>query len=162
MVKANFFWHGSSLSLYEWACLSSFVKNGFDVRLHSFNLGLQVPDGTTLVDARGLAKPEEVDLRTQGGIKGCLASFSNIYRYRLLSQEAGWWFDTDVFCLADSEAFLKIQERSPGISVGFETETTLNTAVMYASEKRFAHELEILAVAKGYVLEWGAIGPQLV
>jgi hypothetical protein len=162
MVKANFFWHGSSLSLYEKACISSFVKNGFDVRLHSFDPRLEVPTGTTLVDALSIAEPEETSLRTQGGMKGCLASFSNIYRYRLLSQEAGWWFDTDVFCLADSEAFLEIQERSPGISVGFETETGLNNAVMYVSESRFARELEVLAVAKGYILEWGAIGPQLV
>src|SRR5208282_928195 len=137
-------------------------KNGFDVRLHSFNLGLQVPDGTTLVDAHGIAKPEEIDLRTQGEIKGCLASFSNIFRYRLLSKEPGWWFDTDVFCLADSDAFLEIQDHSPGISVGFEYDFQLNGAVMYVSEPSFAYELEALAEAKGYVIEWGVIGPNLV
>jgi hypothetical protein len=123
---------------------------------------LELPDGTTLVDARGLAKPEEIDLRTQGGQKGCLASFSNIYRYRLLSQEGGWWFDTDVFCLADNEAFLEVQEHSPGISVGFETETQLNGAVMYVSEPSFARELEALAEAKGHVIGWGEIGPLLI
>lgn len=162
MVVASFFWHGSSLSLYERTCLSSFVHNGFDVRVHSFNLGLELPAGTTLVDARALAKPEEIDLRTQDGQKGCLASFSNIYRYKMLSREAGWWFDTDVFCLADNEAFLKVQDHSPGISVGFESETMLNGAVLYVSETSFARDLEAMAEAKGYVIEWGAIGPRLL
>lgn len=162
MVVASFFWNGSSLSLYERACLSSFVHNGFDVRVHSFDLGLELPAGATLVDARALAKPEEIDFRTQDGQKGCLASFSNIYRYRMLSREPGWWFDTDVFCLADNEAFLQVQDRSPGISVGLESETFLNGAVLYVSETSFARELEAMAVAKGCVLEWGAIGPRLL
>jgi len=161
-IAANFFWHGSPLSLYENACLSSFVHHGFDVRVHSFDRGLEVPEGSTLVDARTLAKPEEIDLRTQGGEKGCLASFSNIFRYRLLAREGGWWFDSDVFCLADSEAFIEIQDRSPGLSVAFEYDTQLNGAIMYVSNTSIARELETMAIAKGYVIEWGAIGPSLI
>ena len=161
MITANFFWHGEPLSLYEKACLSSFVRNGFDVRVHAFS-HLDLPTGATRVDANTIARPEEIGLRTQEGIKGCLSSFSNIFRYRLLSRTGGWWFDTDIFCLADSQRFLEIQRASRGLLVGYETEDEINGAVIYASDPRIAVELEALADAKGYTLRWGEIGPHLI
>ena len=64
--------------------------------------------------------------------------------------------------VADSEDFLEIQERSAGISVGRETETNVNGAAMYVAQPVFAREMEALAVAKGSVLQWGAIGARLI
>src|SRR5206468_3047474 len=31
--------------------------------------------------------------------KGSLAAFSDLFRYRLLLDQGGWWVDADVFCL---------------------------------------------------------------
>jgi len=160
-VTANFFWHGAPPSLYEKACLLSFARNGFDVRVHSFD-ALELPAGATRVDANAVARPEEIEQRTQMGIRGCLSSFSNIFRYRLLSRAGGWWFDADVFCLADSRRFRELQKHSRGILVGYETEAQINGAVIYASDPGIPAELERLAVAKGDDLEWGEIGPHLI
>lgn len=162
MIKANFFWHGPSLSLYEAACLSSFVSHGISVRLHTFNLNLLVPEGVSLVDANALAQPEEVLAYTQGGQKGSIAAFTDIFRYRVLAQESGWWFDTDVFCLKDAEHYKTLETQSKGILVGFEEDKKVNGAVMYISDPTIARALEELADAKSTAFEWGAIGPALV
>ena len=34
-ITANFFWHGSELSIYEEVCLKSFIKNGFKVVIYA-------------------------------------------------------------------------------------------------------------------------------
>jgi hypothetical protein len=47
---AHFFWCGDPLSLWTRACVSAFVRHGFDVRLHSIG-ALGVPAGVAPHDA---------------------------------------------------------------------------------------------------------------
>ncbi|MHB1246693.1 MAG: hypothetical protein ACYCZH_09630 [Sulfuriferula sp.] len=162
VIKANFFWHGPTLSLYESACLSSFVRHGLSVRLHTFNLQLAVPEGVELVDASALAHPDEVLAYTQGGHTASIAAFTDIFRYRVLGHEPGWWFDTDVFCLKDALHYAALERQSKGLLIGFEETEKVNGAVMYISDTKLACRLEQLANAKGKQFEWGAIGPGLV
>jgi hypothetical protein len=162
MINANFFWHGNSLSLYERCCLSSFVRQGIRVRLHSFSLELELPEGVLCVDASLLANVDEVVAYTQGGHQGSIAAFTDIFRYRVLAQEPGWWFDTDVFCLKSASHFAELEKQCKGLLVGLEAEGKVNGAVMYVSDTAIAHELESLANAKGLSFAWGDIGPQLV
>lgn len=162
MINANFFWHGPSLSLYEAACLSSFVKHGVQVRLHTFNSKLQVPEGVTLVDAGILAHPEEVRAYTQGGQPGSIAAFTDIFRYRVLSRTPGWWFDTDVFCLKNADHYAALQANSKGLLLGLEEAGEVNGAVLFVSDPDLAKELERRADALGKTFDWGAIGPWLL
>ena len=161
-VRANFFWYGFPLSLYNMACLTSFVRQGFEVMLHSFDRTVKVPEGVTVVDARALGDPDEIWNRVQGGQKGSLASFSNIFRYRLLARSPGWWFDTDLVCLVPATAFADLAKTCPGITVGWESEGRLNGAVMGITDPEIARDLERMAVEKGGVVPWGSIGPGLI
>lgn len=162
MVTANFFWHGSRLRLYERACLTSFVRRGLSVNLYTFNDELEVPDGVSRVDARQVAREDEVASLTQGGKQGSIAAFTDLFRYRLFQREPGWWFDTDVFCLADAAAFKQIEQRSAGLLVGEEAPGKLNGAVLCVTDPSIALELEARASAIGKVFPWGAIGPDLI
>ncbi len=162
MVTANFFWHGPRLRLYERACLASFVRAGMNVQLHSFNHALAVPEGVSLRDAGALAAEDEVLSLTQGGKPGSIAAFTDLFRYRLFRREAGWWFDTDVYCLAGAGAFTALEARSRGLLIGEEEPGKLNGAVLYVSDPAIAVELEGRAAAKGKVFDWGAIGPHLI
>jgi hypothetical protein len=162
MINANFFWHGPALSLYETACLSSFVRHGIEARLHTFNTELKVPAGVRLVDASALARPEEVLAYTQGGHAGSIAAFTDIFRYRVLSQAPGWWFDTDVFCLKDAARYAALEASSNGLLLGLEEPGKVNGAVLYVSDPELAKTLERKANAIGRTFEWGAIGPGLV
>ncbi|MGH8618831.1 MAG: hypothetical protein ACREUW_14155 [Burkholderiales bacterium] len=162
MINAHFFWHGPALSLYETACLTSFVQQGIAVNLHTFNHALKVPQGVTLRDAAVLARPEEVLAYTQGGHAQSIAAFTDIFRYRVLSRAPGWWFDTDVFCLAPAQRYAELQTLSKGLLLGLEEAGKVNGAVLYVSDPALAQDLERRAEAIGKVFEWGAIGPGLV
>jgi hypothetical protein len=161
-VIANFFWHGPRLGLYERACLTSFVIAGLTTRLYSFDPKIEVPQGVEVMDASALAQESEVFAYTQGGKKGSIAAFSDVFRYRLLQLAPGWWFDTDIYCLQGPESFLALERTSRGILIGEQGRNDLNAAVLYISDTDIARELEQQAVAKGHVFGWGAIGPDLV
>jgi len=162
MAIANFFWHGSSLSLYERCCISSFVHHGFHVRVHSFNKNLNVPNGAVLCDAAIFADIKDIDKFTQGGKTGCLAAFSDLFRYKLLSSEPGWWFDTDVFCLKSASDFDSLAEASKNVLVGCQSENVINGAVLLIKEKNVANEILKIAESKGNNFAWGEIGPSLL
>lgn len=158
---ANFFWHGPNLSLYEQTCLISFVRSGFEVRLHAF-AELSVPEGVRLCDASQHGRVEEVHSYTQAGRKGSIAAFSDIFRYRVLGAEPGWWFDTDLICLADVERFSLAVQGSEKMLVGREHETALGSGVLFISDPEIAAGLEKSASEHGTTFKWGAIGPALV
>lgn len=166
MIQANFFWHGPQLSLYEWACLSSFVRDGFEVRLYTFDAALEVPPSVIREDAGAFGRESEVGRFTHHGQKGSIAAFTDIFRLRLMAAKPGWWFDTDVFCLADADVFSALQNRSSGLLLGREDEAKVNNAVMYFSDGEVAAALleraENIASEKNDVLFWGELGPALV
>lgn len=161
-VTANFFWHGPKLGLYERACLTSFVQSGLLTRLYAFDTDIIVPDGVVVVNASEYAQESEVFAYTQGGKKGSIAAFSDIFRYRLFQKSPGWWFDTDIFCLQGSEVFRKLEQSSKGVLVGQQGHDDLNAAVLYISDTAVAKELEQQAATRGYSFGWGDIGPNLI
>ncbi|HTI17912.1 MAG TPA: hypothetical protein VL598_09630 [Trinickia sp.] len=142
--------------------MASFARHGIQVCLHTFNDDLVVPMGVKRVDASVLADLTEVLSYTQGGHRQSVAAFTDIYRYRVLAQQPGWWFDTDVFCLKDASWYEPLERQSKGLLAGFQDESKLNGAVLYISDTKVAQELEHMATAKGYSFDWGAIGPDLM
>jgi hypothetical protein len=86
----NTFWSGSRLSPVEIACLRSFMHRGIQVRLFSYD-AIELPAGIEWVDA-GEVLPRESLFHFDGSP----AAFSDIFRYKLLRDEGGWWVDTDV------------------------------------------------------------------
>ena len=156
---AHFFWHGTPLSLYEIACLTSFHHHGFQVLLWSYT-GVKGPPGVVTRDAREILPIESLTKYTQRGVKGSLAAFSDAFRYTLLSKLAGWWFDTDLVCLRHADEFATLAA-SPLI-VGRESENRLNGGVLRVADPQmqqaFLEELE----RSGDTFAWGWIGPQLI
>lgn len=162
MVIANFFWHGPALRLIERVCLSSFVRKGITVHLHTFNDALVVPEGVQLRDARIFAREEEVYSFKHDGKLGSIAAFADRFRYRLFREQTGWWFDTDVYCLAEASMFAELEIQSKGLLIGEEAPGKLNNAVLFISDPGVAVELDARAKAKGRSVPWGALGPVLV
>lgn len=97
-------WIGRELSVLELLCIASFQASG-----HPFHLWVykdftgKVPPGTILRDASSIIPESEVFSYTHknqfGHGKGSFAGFSDIFRYKLLWQEGGWWTDMDITCL---------------------------------------------------------------
>ena len=100
----NALWIGNKLSALELLTIQSFLDNG-----HSFKLWLYEPLENTLPekvmigDANTIIPRENIfaykNPNKYGHGKGSYAGFSDIFRYKLLYEEGGWWVDMDVSCL---------------------------------------------------------------
>ena len=159
---ANFLWVGNSLSLYETKCIESFICNGFEVNIYSYGI-LEVPNGAKLLDGRTIIPEEELYSYTQAGKKGNLAAFSDAFRYELTRAKAGWWFDTDIFCLKSVQAWQDLANNKKSTAVlGWESNTLINGAVIYSDNIQFDMKVQEYLKEIGKDFIWGAIGPRLI
>jgi len=91
----NTFWHGSELSALHWACLASFVARGHKIRVFCYR-PVEVPEGVQLEDASQILDEDSIF-----EFESSFSGFSNIFRYKLMLEDGGWWVDTDIYCLKD-------------------------------------------------------------
>ena len=156
---ANFFWNNKNLSIYEYSCLKSFLKNKFDVHVYSYK-NINLPKKVMLKDASNILPKKYLNRFTHGGKKGCLAAFADLFRIYLQKKNLGWWFDADVLCLKNSSEFYNLDKKK--IIVGLETDKMINNAVLKIND----HDLIDLILKKisniGFNFSWGKIGPQLI
>jgi hypothetical protein len=104
--------------------------------------------------------PEDVRLR--GEDRPCYAAFSDLFRFALLSQHDGWWFDTDTIILRDSSCFAELL-RPDMISIGRENGSLLNGAVLGSMNTSQAQSLLDAALPAFPTLDrWGIVGPGLI
>jgi hypothetical protein len=92
MWETHMFWAYGNLSKLERLCIESFLRSGYILNLWSYDSINNAPDGVRLRDASELIPEEAVFLNT----KGSYASFSDIFRYTVVSNLGGMWADTDV------------------------------------------------------------------
>ena len=103
-IIAHFFWHGN-LSLYEYSCIGSFVKNDFDVIVWSYDK-LLLPPGAKNKDANDVLSKELLfKFEMPKGNLGSIAAFSDLFRLEVIKKFGGWWFDTDCICIKDQKFF---------------------------------------------------------
>src|SRR5438132_12635269 len=76
--------------------ISSFIRNGHDYHLYTYNELPYVPAGTVLKDANEILPASAI---FQYRDRPSYAGFANSFRYKLLLERGGWWADTDTVCL---------------------------------------------------------------
>lgn len=94
---AQFLWVRGALSTMEKICLLSFLNHGYAVHLYTYETVTGVPDGVKLCNGQEILPRERLFL-AQGVTGESYAAFSDLFRYHLLLQKGGWWFDID--CLS--------------------------------------------------------------
>ena len=95
-VEVQSLWLGPRFSTMERLAVTSFLRKGHSYRLYVYDDVLNVPEGTIIVDASTVLPRASVFLDTE---QQHYATFSNIFRYKLLLERGGVWVDTDVVCL---------------------------------------------------------------
>jgi len=161
LTRANFFWHGDALSLQEYVCISSFINNGFAVHLYSYS-GLNVPEGAQLHDASEILPVSHLGKYTQAGMPANITAFSDAFRYHVIKEKGGWWFDTDVVCLAKADTFAKlVSNKEIKISAGYQSPHIINGGVLYVDDASIMGRLIDELENAGTEFEWGGIGPTL-
>jgi hypothetical protein len=114
------FWHGPPLGPLLRACLSSFIEMGHRFDLYTYEK-VAVPRGISLRDANEIIAKSEIFYWTNPLTgKSEISPFSDLFRFKLLSERGGWWSDVDAICLSDnipavSQAWAQEKpEREPG------------------------------------------------
>lgn len=88
-------WIGNKLSNNELLCLNSYVKEGHDFHLYTYDDIPNIPKGIAILDANKIISREDIFLDNAGSI----ASFADWFRVKLLYEKGGWWVDMDTICL---------------------------------------------------------------
>jgi hypothetical protein len=150
------FWYGDALSPYEQACMRSFLDHGHRYVLYTYRRDLRVPAGVECRDAAPLLAPEAYFTYGPGDGAGSHALFSNLFRYKLLAEQGGWWVDTDVVCLGreipQCEIFCAYQESG-----------SINGAVIHLPKGHLvAREAYKRALVMRERARWGEVGPELL
>ncbi len=161
-IKENFFWNSNNLIIYEYACLASFVKNGFDVNVYSF-CNIKLRRGVVSKNASSILDQKEIKKFIHQGKAGCLAAFTDKFRIELQKRNLGWWFDMDVVCLKSSKYFSKLEKGNKFV-IGMETKSKINNAVLKISDKNLASRISKKIRQTGYTFKWGGggVGPDLI
>jgi hypothetical protein len=153
-------WIGNKLSVMEQLCIRSFLDRGHPFRLYAYQDIAGIPEGAELRDAREILPEREIFVYQTGSGRGSPSAFSNMFRYKMLLENGGWWADLDAYCL-------KPLRFSSEHVIGYERERDgslhVNCGLMRvpAGSKfaRFCWD-ECQRVDRGTV-RWGQIGPRL-
>ncbi len=148
------FWHGGPLNPYNLMCLRSFVSQGHQVEIFTYDDEISIPDWATRREANEILPTKDV-LCYQNEQSGGFSLHSNMFRLAMLHRLGGWWIDTDVMLLGPNvpvDDYFFVRENDP----------YLNTAIMKfpAGHPLLAEGLDYCRAA-GTAVVWGQTGPRL-
>ena len=100
-------WFGKTLSRLELLTIRSFVRLGHDFHLWAYDdlsafefpRGVVVRDAEEIIGRNKVFAKSDIDAETGVGRNSIGAPFSDLFRYKLLSEHGGIWVDMDVTCL---------------------------------------------------------------
>ena len=85
--------------------INSFINTGHEFHLYTYEKINGIPKKTKILDGNKIMPKKELFKLKEGFLP-----FSDIFRYKLLSEKGGWWFDTDCICLKNSQKFRNLKK----------------------------------------------------
>jgi len=151
-------WIGECLSDMEVLSIRSFLRSGHVYHLYAYNDIPNLPIGASLKDANEIISERDV---FRHGPANSYATFSNLFRYKLLFERGGWWVDTDFVCLRrfdHEQEYVFASELHRGECVITSGILKLPVRSDFA-ERCYRYSVEKL---NGGDVAWGEIGAKLV
>ena len=151
-------WIGPRLSTMEYLSNRSFMQNGHPYRLYVYDPVQNVPTGATLMPADAIL-PREKIFRYRD--YDSYAGFANLFAYKVLLEQGGYWADCDMICLRPldlASPYVFPAERAQDGSL------RVNNCIMKtpAHSDMMAWAYEIAARQDVSTLEWNQTGPLLI
>ena len=87
-------WIGNKLSRFEYNSIKSYINQGYEYHLYTYDKIDNIPEGTIIKDANII-----IDKKYIFYYEGLIAPFSDLFRYKLLYDKGGIWTDCDIVCL---------------------------------------------------------------
>src|SRR2546421_1648501 len=151
-------WIGSELSVMERLSINSFLRNGHEYHLYTYNDLPNVPDGIVIRDANEILPASKI---FQYRDRPSYAGFANHFRYQLLFEQGGWWADADVVCLRPfdfAEDYVFASEAFPGQPMRVNN----NVIKSPVRSEIMANATRVCEAKKPDQLVWGETGPKLL
>jgi hypothetical protein len=159
MWETHMFWAYGDLSKLERFCIETFLRRGYVLNLWSYGAIGNVPAGARLRDARDLSPEEIVFLNA----KGSYASFSDIFRYAVVSELGGMWADTDVAAVVHAK---ELPEEAFLVSECVHQHVQINNNLIFNPAPTKGDLIDLArAYSRAYPrnrIEWSEIGPDLL
>lgn len=155
------FWRGPLPALIR-ACLASFPAQDAPLTLYSYERDLNLPRGIAWRDAREICPDPSLIERYRVGGGVSLATFSDRFRYEMLSRTEYCWIDADFVALRPWRGFEQpvVWGRQPEAK----GKALINNAVLRLPPQHpvLAQMLARARAAEGTDIGWGALGPFLL
>jgi hypothetical protein len=88
------FWHGCDLSRFEYNSILSYLQNGYEYHLYTYDIIGNIPNGVIIKDANEIIPKTDIFYYYDS-----ITPFSDLFRYKMLYDKGGIWTDCDIFCL---------------------------------------------------------------
>jgi hypothetical protein len=160
MLCTHMFWAYGNLSNLEQLCISSFLKNKYELMLWTYGEIPNAPSRAIIRNAREILPESIVFLNRFSSY----ASFSDLFRYAVLNKLGGLYVDTDVIALK--------RENDLPADPFLVTERTQNNSLKACNNVIFNPKPvggNIIDLAFAYSerfpkneINWGEIGPELL
>lgn len=96
----NGLWFGNPLSTLEIMSMVSFIRNGHEYNLYTYDDLENVPQGVNIKDANEIIPESEIFRSLDStGKPGSIAPFADYFRYNLIYKVGGFWADMDCICI---------------------------------------------------------------
>ncbi len=157
-------WIGGRLSVMERLCISSFLRNGHEFHLYTYNEVQDIPKGTIIKDASKVINADKIfKYKNHDSYSG----FSNVFRYKLLRENGNYWVDTDVICLRpfdiESDYVFARARRVKLFGTLSETFRVQSCVIKTPQDSEIMDYCYEVSMSKNpQELEWGEIGPQML
>ena len=120
MTVVQGLWVKGPLSRIERLSIESFVRNGHEYHLYTYDDSeYRLPPGAIQKDAGEIVPRDKVWQHGFGEEAGSLAGFSDYFRFTLLFEKGGIWADADLVCLrplsVDRPLYISAETARPGI-----------------------------------------------
>jgi hypothetical protein len=150
-------WIGGSLSAMEQLSIASFLSHGHDYHLYTYEPVSNVPRGAKILDGEQILPRERLFRYTEGG---SWSGFSNFFRFKLLLERGGWWFDTDFICL---QPLRFANEHVFGSEIANGRSSPTSGAIKAPrGSPAMAHAWSVCEEKDPEKIVWGETGPALV
>ena len=150
------FWQGE-LSPFEAACITSYVRRGYDIAIYSYLPLSNVPKGVAQIDASQIVGREYINSFLYNGVPN-LSHYSDYFRYMLFKKTDCIWVDADMLLVR------RISEKLPATVLARERQPSICGAVMRIArnDDHLDNLIRRTEAARNRNLLWGETGPLLL
>jgi len=93
-MQVSSLWIGGDIPKISILCINSFLKNGYQFNLYTYENINNIPIGVNLKNAEDILPKSEIFHYKNGSV----SAFSNLFRFTMIFKTGEVWVDTDIFC----------------------------------------------------------------